>query len=648
MGDHSVKVISSQKQLNSFTRQLLKDVHALERMLEEEWFNEDPIHIGAEQEICIVDNHYKPTPKALHVLEELKNPDFTTELALFNIESNLQPLEFAGNCLGQLERDLNAKMGELSNVGEKEKLNFVLTGILPTIRKFDLEIENLTPLERYHALIKAVSKMRGKSYELRITGLDELNIRHDSAMLESCNTSFQVHLQVRPDEFVKKYNIAQALAGPVLAISSNSPLLFGKRLWSETRVALFQQSVDTRITGEHIRDRSPRVMFGHDWLKNSIVDMYKEDIVRFRVMLMSDFEGDVMEMLDNGITPKLRALTIHNSTVYRWNRPCYGVSPNGKPHLRIENRVLPAGPSVIDEVANAAFWFGLMEGFDDLYPDITKVMEFDHAKDNFISAARDGLHTDFKWIGGKKVDVQELIKNELLPIARKGLEKKNLDVADIDRYLSVIEERNESGQNGARWIIDSHTKLLKETSREEILIAITSCMIDNQKSGLPIHKWDLASLEDITNWHPYSMLVEEFMTTDLFTAHQDDIPELVADIIDWRRIKHVPIEDDQGRLKGVLNYRILMKHYCNCDPDATKGILVKDLMDTDPVTIHPEATIQEALRLMKEKKTDCLPVVKNQHLVGIITEGNFLNITASLLKSLVIPSDRIIDHPNVR
>lgn len=635
MGDQSVKVISTHKQLNEFTRCLLKDIHALERMLEEGWFNGEPIHIGAEQEICIVDNHYKPAPKSLELLQSLGDEAFTTELALFNIEANLDPLEFSGDCLSKMESNLNSHMNQLREVGDHEKLNFVLTGILPTIRKFDLEIENLTPLERYHALLKAISKMRGKAYELRISGLDELNIRHDSAMLESCNTSFQVHLQVKPEDFVRKYNIAQALAGPLLAISCNSPILFGKRLWSETRVALFQQSVDTRITGEHIRDRSPRVTFGNNWLENSIVDMYKEDVVRFRVMLMSDCETDVMKLLDEGITPKLRALTIHNSTVYRWNRPCYGISPNGKPHLRIENRVFPSGPSTVDEVANAAFWFGLMNAFDDVYPDITKVMEFDHAKDNFMSAARDGLNTDFTWVNGKKIDVQKLIKKELLPIARQGLEKNKIDKADIDKYLGIIEKRNASRQTGSQWAINSYTKLVKETTREEILIAITSSMIANQRAGKPIHEWKLASLDDITNWHPYSMLVEEFMTTDIFTAQQEDIPELVADIIDWRQIKHVPIEDDKGRLKGVLNYRTLLKYYSKkAQISPSESVIVKDLMDKNPPTIHPEATIQEALKLMKNKKTDCLPVIKNHRLVGIITEGNFLNIAASLLKGL--------------
>lgn len=634
MGDLNVKLVSTRPQLNNFTRRLLRDIHAMERMLEEGWFNEGPIHIGAEQEICIVDSHYKPAPRSLELLSNLDDQRFTTELAKFNIEANLDPLVFNGDCFSSLENSINELLDSLRTQGAKENLDFVLTGILPTIRKFDLEIGNLTPLERYHALMQAISKMRGKIHELHINGLDELNIKHDSAMLESCNTSFQVHFQVKPDDFVKKYNVSQVLAGPVLALAVNSPLLFGKRLWAETRVALFQQSIDTRVATEHIRDRSARVMFGNSWLEKSIVEMYKEDIVRFRILLMTDDEDDVIRKIDEGITPELKALMVHNSTVYRWNRPCYGISKNGKPHLRIENRVLPAGPSVIDEVSNAAFWIGLMNEFDHVYPNITKSMEFDHAKDNFISAARDGLNTDFTWIDGKKISVHDLIREELLPIARQGLERNNINKEDIDRYLGVIEQRNEKRMTGTQWMINSHNQLMKSSSREEVSIAMTSSMIMNQNENKPIHEWSLSKLEDIAHWEPYAMLVEEFMTTDLFTVQQDDIPELVADILSWKRIKHIPVEDDRGRLKGLMNYRLLLQYYSkNCHVTPSSKVVVKDLMIKNPTTIQPEATVQDALDLMRTEKIDCLPVVKKDRLIGIITEGNFMNITSSLLKT---------------
>jgi hypothetical protein len=238
---------------------------------------------------------------------------------------------------------------------------------------------------------------------------------------------------VSPDDFVNYYNVAQAITAPVLAVSTNSPMIFGKRLWHETRIALFQQSVDTRTSSEHLREMSGRVMFGNHWLEKSILDIYKEDISRFRVLLSTDLKEDVFEKLKNGVTPKLNALQVHNSTVYRWNRPCYGISPGGKPHLRIENRIFPAGPTIVDEMASAAFWLGLMNGFHDQYGDVSKLMPFEAANSNFFSAARTGLNCRFNWLNDKQYSAPTLINKELVPLAREGLKKANINKDDIDR-----------------------------------------------------------------------------------------------------------------------------------------------------------------------------------------------------------------------
>lgn len=632
MGDLNVKVVNTQKQLNDFTKCLLKDVQALDEMLKNGWFETGQMKIGAEQEICLIDPHYKPANKAMEVLSALNNDSFTTELAKFNVEANLSPQDFKGSCFSLLENEIKDLLGKLRKVTDELDINFLMTGILPTLRKFDLGMENITPLPRYHALMKAIAKLRGKVYELRIKGLDELNIKHDSAMLEACNTSFQVHLQVTPDEFVQKYNAAQLLTAPIVAISSNSPLLFGKRLWHETRVALFQQSVDTRITSEHLRDRSPRVTFGNQWLKDSVLEIYKEDIVRFRVMLMTNSEEDCLKQIEKGITPSLRALMVHNSTVYRWNRPCYGISPNGKPHLRIENRVLPAGPSVIDEVANAAFWLGMMNGINDHYPDVTKIMDFDDAKANFHATAFNGLQSKLKWTGGQKIGVNELLKKELIPLAKEGLLKNDIDKADIDRYMDIIEERNETNQNGTNWFLKSYSKLLKDANKEEISLALTASIVKYQKDDVPVHKWDLATIDDILKWHPASILVEEFMTTDLFTVNKLDILELVADMMDWQHIRFTPVEDDKGNLIGLVSMRMILRHINKHRTESPGTTTVQDIMIKNPLSISPESTIFEAMNLMKENKIGCLPVMKNKKLVGIVTEGNFLNITSTLLK----------------
>lgn len=644
MGVQEVKVAANQKELNKFTRFLLKDIQAMEYMLENDWFEQAPIRIGAEQEICLVDEHGKPAPKSMEILDALNHPSFTTELSRFNIEANLSPVEFTGNCFSKIQKELDGLMELIHKTAHDLDARVILTGILPTIRKFDLDMENLTPIDRYYALLQAIERLRGKAaYELKIEGLDELNLKHDSALIEACNTSFQVHLQVTPQDFVSKYNIAQAISAPVLGISSNSPMLFGKRLWNETRIALFQQSVDTRITNEHLRYTSPRVTFGNGWVQNSILDLYKEDIVRFKVLLTTEVQEDVLESVKNKKTPRLQALSIHNSTVYRWNRPCYGISPNGQPHLRIENRILPSGPTTLDEVANSAFWVGLMNGFEEAYPDVTKVLEFDDIKTNFIKTARTGLGSKHNWVHGKTVNDIELIQKELLPIARIGLQKAKVDEKDINKYLEIIEERTETGMTGSKWILKSYSKLLKESSKEEARTAIVAGMAYNQKTKKPVHEWKLASIQDIADWHPTSLLVEEFMTTDIFTVSKDEIPEFSADMMDWRRIRYLPIEDEQGELIGLITSRQLLRHFSTMYKNEKIDYrTIKELMIKDPFTIAPEATIIEAIDVMNTQKIGCLPVVNNKKLVGIITESNFLSITSSLLKRLAAKKKKAI------
>ncbi len=634
MGESRVKLATSQKQLHTFIKYLLKDVKALERMLDDGLFEIDKIRIGAEQELCVVDEQWKPSSRGLDLLDDLDPAFYTTELARFNIEANLTPFEFKGDCLEVMEKHLEDLVDRASDAAKKIGANVALTGILPTIRRHDLDMENLTPKERYFALCKAINKLRGGDYELRIRGIDELIMRHDSPLLEACNTGFQVHLQVTPDTFVDMYNIAQAITGPVLASAVNSPLLFGKRLWKESRVALFQQSVDTRKSGSHLRESSARVTFGNDWLKKSILEIYKEDIMRYRVLLSSDITEDVFEKLDSGTAPELMALKVHNSTVYRWNRPCYGIS-DGKPHLRIENRILPSGPSIPDEMANAAFWLGLMNGLHHHMPDISSRMDFAAARSNFVAAARLGLDTKMTWLNDVKINASTLIQEELLPIAEDGLKLANIDQKSINRYIDILNERVSTGKTGSTWIINSFNALTKVAKKEEALAAITASLVKNQKEGLPVAKWKMATLDEIPEWQPSSILVEEVMTTDLFTVQQKDIVELVSEIMDWQRIRYVPVENEKGSLVGLVTSRALLKSYGLVVNHQEKlPATVKDLMIKDPITISPNATIVEAMEIMDSKQLGCLPVVDQKKLVGVITEQNFLDITSRLLKRL--------------
>jgi CBS domain-containing protein/gamma-glutamylcysteine synthetase len=635
MGESKVKHVKDKKQMQHFVGQLLRDVQALEYMLEHDWFESDIVRIGAEQEMCIIDAHsFKPKPCNVEVLEQMKEyPWVGTELARFNLETNMSPLEFTGDCLRQMEAENHAFLSKIKEKLKPFDADILLTGILPTLRKFDLEEHNLTPNVRYAALMASIKEQRMGSYELRISGIDEMNIQHQTALLEACNTSFQVHLQVSPQNFVQMYNIAQMLAAPVISIAANSPMVFGKRLWHETRIALFQQSLDTRKTYDHMRERSPRVSFGNGWLRQSVVEIHKEDIARFRVLLGDHVTENSLESIAQGIVPKLRALQIHNSTIYRWNRPCYGISPNGKPHLRIENRVLPAGPTILDETANAAFWIGMMEGVSNHYGDITKHISFEDVRDNFDKAAKFGIDTQYTWMKDRKTNVTDLVLKELLPLAQEGLKSRKIPQADIDRYLSPIEERAKRHTNGARWQLRAFTDLKKQVSVDEAVAVMSAAMFKNQQAEIPVHLWEMPKLSDLKNYDPGKLTVEECMETDLFTVQKDDIVDLVAHLMDWRKVRYLPVEDSEGALVGLVTSRLLLRHYAN-HHDAKKVQTVKEIMIQNPLSITQDMLLLDAMRMLRHENIGCLPVVKGKELVGLITEMTVLRLSVRLLERL--------------
>src|SRR5262249_27446632 len=344
-----------------------------------------------------------------------------------------------------MEAQLAERLTHLGKALGPHGVGFVLTGILPTLRKSDLGLENMVPNPRYQTLNRAMTELRGADYEITIKGVDDLRIKHDSVMVEACNASFQVHLQVGAKDFARLYNLAQALSGPILAAATNSPLLFGRRLWSETRIALFQQAVDTRKTD--LRDSLSRVTFGRAWVKQSVLEIYKEDILRFRTLVGTDLDENPMEKVERGEAPQLKALRLHNGTIYRWNRACYGVM-NGKPHLRIENRIMPSGPSVVDEMANAAFWLGLMTELGATVEDVTRRMEFDHANNNFYTSAREGLGAHFTWLDGEEIIAYRLILDKLLPAAEAGLGRAGIAEEDVKKYLGIVDQRVRTGRTG--------------------------------------------------------------------------------------------------------------------------------------------------------------------------------------------------------
>jgi CBS domain-containing protein len=619
--------------LRLFIKHLLDDLQALEAMIAGGAIESGVRKIGAEQELFLVDRAWRPAPLAMEILAALDDPHFTTELGRFNLEINLDPLSFGGDCLSRLEADLGRLLAKVRSVADERGADAVLTGILPTLRKSDLVLTNMTPKPRYLALNDAMSRQRGGDYEFRLKGSDELIVKHDSVMLEACCTSFQVHYQVGAEEFASMYNLAQAITGPLLAAATNSPLLFGRRLWKETRIPLFEQAVDTRGASHHMRERLPRVSFGNRWVEHSVLELFQEDLARFHVLLGAPLGEDSLVTLRHGKLPDLQALRVHSGTVYRWNRPCFGCV-EGKAHLRIENRVLPSGPTVLDEVANAAFFVGLMSGGAAALPDVSGKMAFSDAEANFLAAAQAGLDARFTWLEGSKLAARDLILHELLPIATAGLRNAGIAAADIDRYLGVIAERVESRRTGSQWLLDSLATMQGAETRDATAGALAAATVARQWEGKPVHEWSPATIDEGRTASRKDLRVEEFMTTDLFTVRAQEPIDLVVNLMDWKHIRHVPVEDDQGRLVGVVSWFEVVHHYARRDiTERDEAVAVSTVMRQNPITVGPETSVLEAIALMRREKLACLLVVKDESLVGIVSERDFLNITAQLLRA---------------
>ena len=622
----------SPEAIRRFTRALLRDVQAMERILAEGMIESGIRRFGAEQEMFLVDEAWRAAPVAVEVLEDINDDPFTTELARYNLEANLSPRVLEGTCFSDMKEELDGYVDRVRRAARRQSADVILTGILPTLSKSDLSLDNITPRARYYALNEAMHHAGGGAFRLRIRGTDELMIEHDSVMLESCNTSFQVHLQVSAEEFAHYYNVAQAVTGPVLAACVNSPLLFGRRLWHETRIALFQQSLDTRGTDLHMREMSPRVHFGGSWLESSVVELFQEDVANFRVLLATQVDEDPLQVLDDGGVPKLQALQLHNGTVYRWNRPCYGIS-KGKPHLRIECRVLPAGPTTLDEMANTVFWIGAVLGAAKEFPDLVERMDFDDAKSNFLAASRLGLGAGQAWLDGENGPADRLILETLLPLARRGLSEYPVSPGEINLYLGVIEERVKAGVTGSSWALRSLRKLKKAGTRGEKLAAIVSATVRQQGEGIPISQWEPAQLHEAGGWKHHYVSVEQYMTTALTTVNQDELVELVAYLMDLRQIRHVLIEDNDHRLVGIVSYRSILRLMAQGRTQAeAESMPVSEVMERHPVTVTPETTTLEAIRQMRSHKVSALPVVKNGQLVGLVSEIDFMPMAYHLLE----------------
>ncbi|MFI6293256.1 glutamate--cysteine ligase [Nonomuraea sp. NPDC050790] len=454
-------------------------------MLRESRFELERPLAGLEIELNIVDERGEAAMRNAQVLAAIAQPDWATELGQFNIEINIEPQGLDGDGALALENDVRTRLNHAESRARSEGGHLVLIGILPTLREQDIGEGTLSANPRFRLLNEQIFAARGEDLHLLIEGVERLDTHADSVAPEAACTSVQLHLQVSPEAFAAHWNAAQAIAGAQVAVAANSPYLFGKELHRETRISLFEQATDTRPAELKEQGVRPRVWFGERWI-TSVFDLFEENVRYFPALLPLVEHEDPRELLERGLIPHLPELTLHNGTIYRWNRPVYAVV-DGAPHLRVENRVLPAGPTVLDIAANAAFYYGLMAVLPYAERPIWSQMSFAAAEDNLNTAARHGIDARLYWPGAGEVPAVELILRRLLPMAHEGLERWGVDKAVAERLLGVIEGRCLSGRTGATWQVDKVNAIGGD--RHEALRAMTMEYIERMHSNEPVHTW---------------------------------------------------------------------------------------------------------------------------------------------------------------
>ena len=629
MGEHRVHDTSDEQRTRAYVRALLDDIRALEVMIEEGLIESDIRRVGVEQEMYIVNSQDFPAPISDRVLKNIDDPRFSTELARFNLEANLDPSPLGGDFLRNMESGLRQVLLQADHAANAVGACIVLTGILPTLQQEHVTLANLTPEVRYQCLNDTCMAARGERFTLMIDGVDHFESSHDCAVVEGASTSFQFHLQVAPDDAAALYNLAQLITAPLLAAAANSPVLFGRRVWHETRVALFERTFEYRSTPQLARDFPTRVGFGEAWAGHSVVEIFRENAMRHHVIMVRDPVEDPFQAMAEGRVPELSALTLHNGTVWRWNRPCYGIT-DGKPHLRIENRALPAGPTIVDQVANVALFYGLMQGLAPGAGDIPQRIAFEDARLNLFAAAQHGLAARFTWPGGQRLGAAELLLHDLLPTAADGLAQLQVPAADIEHYLGIVEERVGSGRTGARWLLDSLANA-PEDKRAAVCKRAVEIVHQRQDRSLPVHRWELVTPEPDDEASEEIKKISDVMTTNLFTVRPEDLVDLATSMMEWRHVRHVPVETAAGELVGLLSTRELLRLRPVQTAAGERAIAVADIMQRNPDTVSPDLPLNQAFLRILENSAGCLLVVAGGQLLGIVTERDLLEAAISLV-----------------
>ncbi|MFY9921889.1 MAG: glutamate--cysteine ligase [Mycobacterium sp.] len=491
MGEEVKQTEFSRAHRREYRRKVQLCLDVFETMLTRSSFEFDRPLTGMEIECNLVDAHYQPAMSNEEVLASIADPAYQTELGAYNIEFNVPPRPLPGRAALELESDVRASLNAAESKANSSGSHIVMIGILPTLMPEHLSGDWMSESIRYQALNDSIFIARGEDIQIDIAGPERLSLQAASIAPESACTSMQLHLQVSPEDFAKNWNAAQVLAGPQLALGANSPYFFGHQLWSETRIELFAQATDTRPDELKAQGVRPRVWFGERWI-TSIFDLFEENVRYFPSLLPELSDEDPVAALAEGRTPKLPELRLHNGTIYRWNRPVYDVV-GGRPHLRVENRVLPAGPTVVDMMANSAFYYGMLRSLSEEDRPLWTKMSFAAAHQNFLEAAQHGLDARLYWPGLGEVTPDELVLRQLLPMARQGLRSWGVSDDVSDRYLGVIEGRAKTGRNGSVWQVET-VRALQERgmARPEALAEMLRLYCELMHSNEPVHTWEIS------------------------------------------------------------------------------------------------------------------------------------------------------------
>src|SRR3954469_20483879 len=458
-----------------------------ERMLSEERFDTDDPMTGLEVELNLVDEAGDPALKNAEALTAIADPAFQTELGQFNIEINVPPALLREEGLKTFEDNLRRSLNDAEARSSEVGAHQVMIGILPTLAPGHLSPSTMSVNPRYRLLSEQILHARGEDIRIDVTGPDGLIPPTDSILPEAACPSTQFHVQTSPEQFAAYWNASQAIAAVQIAVGANSPYCLGKELWRGTRIPLFEQAADTRSEELKAQGVRPRVWFGERWI-NSVFDLFEENVRYFPALLPITSEEDPVAVLESGRAPTLGELRLHNGTIYRWNRPIYDIT-DGVPHLRVENRVLPAGPTVADLVANAAFYFGLVRHLAESDRPLWSQMSFQAAEENFERAAEDGIDASVYWPALGEVKATELVLRRLLPMAYAGLESWDVSAEERDRLLGIIEQRCLLGVNGASWFVDR----MHRRERDDRFDALRATLLEygeRMHSNEPVHTWD--------------------------------------------------------------------------------------------------------------------------------------------------------------